>query len=121
MNAFVEAMTRNDLSFNLMEVDKAPLLTKRRGIKGRGESVTKKRSISGSNGTNCGSSKVPTKLKAVPEDNNESIPIRRPTHLDIEMRCEDSPNDTDRAFTEIRDTKPDDLKFSQDQQKPNLS
>lgn len=101
-------MNRNE--FQLLDVETAPLLVKRRGMKRRSESVTKKRSISGNN-MNCPNNKIPTKLMAVPEDHNESVPTRRPTTLDIEMQHQSS---EDRAFTEIRDTKPVDLKFSQD-------
>jgi hypothetical protein len=104
----MDGMNRNE--FQLLDVETAPLLVKRRGMKRRSESVTKKRSISGNN-MNCPTSKVPTKLMAVPEDHNESVPTRRPTTLDIEM---EQPDTEGRAFTEIRDTKPVDLKFSQD-------
>jgi hypothetical protein len=102
----MDGMNRNE--FQLLDVETAPLLVKRRGMKRRSESVTKKRSISGNN-LNCPNNKVGTKLMVVPED--ESIPAKRPTTLDIDM---ETPDTARSAFTEIRDTKPDDLKFSQD-------
>lgn len=96
----MDGMNRNE--FQLLDVETAPLLVKRRGMKRRSESITKKRSL-----TNC-----PTKLMAVPEDHNESVPTRRPTTLDIEIGQESATED--RNFSQIRDTKPKDLKFSQD-------
>ena len=108
INAFMDGMNRNEI-FHLLDVETAPLLVKRRGMKRRSDSLTKKRSFSGNNGMNCTPNKVPTKLMAVPEDHNESVPTRRPTTLDIEMTLQESPD-----FTNIRNTKPDDLKFSRD-------
>lgn len=108
----MDGMNRNE--FHLLDVETAPLLVKRRGMKRRSESLSKKKnSITSINGLNC--PKVPTKLMAVPEDHNESIPTRRPTTLDIEMlNAEESPDDKNKAFTEIRDSKPIDPRFSRD-------
>lgn len=106
MNAFFDGMNRNE--FHLLDVETAPLLVKRRGMK------TRKRSIS-NNQTSSITNKIPTKLMAVIEDHNESVPTRRPTTLDIEMESHSSTeDDPKRAFTEIRNTKPENLKFSTD-------
>jgi serine/threonine protein kinase len=113
INAFLSA---NRDGFHLMEVDSAPLLVKRRGMKRRSSgSTTKKRSITSSSGSNSSlNNKVPAKLMAVHEENESTPNSRRPTTLDIEMDSGICSQPGSAAFTNIRDTKPADLKYSRD-------
>ncbi|KAI6207738.1 Ribosomal protein S6 kinase [Aphelenchoides besseyi] len=112
MNAFLNA---NRDGFQLMNVDTAPLLVKRRGMKRRSSSFSSKKS-------GAGSTTTAQKLDAVPETNEMTCSTsKRPTTLNIDMIEETNGTDQSTAsaklsaaFTEIRDTKPPDLKYSRD-------
>uniref|UniRef100_A0A914HEZ5 Non-specific serine/threonine protein kinase n=1 Tax=Globodera rostochiensis TaxID=31243 RepID=A0A914HEZ5_GLORO len=113
MSAFLHA---NRDGFQLMDVQTAPLLVKRRGMKRqRGQETT-----DGGSGVDEKMEQCPDgmKLCTVPEgpEHGEQSK-RRPTTLDlfgtgIEEQQQGTPNSA--AFTEYRDTKPPYLKYSRD-------
>ncbi|KAI6241300.1 Ribosomal protein S6 kinase [Aphelenchoides fujianensis] len=117
MNAFLNA---NRDGFQLSNVEAAPLLVKRRGMKRRSSSFSKK---------SVGSSAVGgQKLDAVPESSEVSCSTssKRPTTLNFDMAEEPeevngnhaagtSSGLLSAAFTEIRDTKPPELKYSRNE------
>ena len=119
-NAFKVSL--ND-GFSLMDVDSAPLLVKRRGLKRRNETSDKPGSGSSSSsaGTGSGNRKISVqfdqgKLAPVPEASEadsrpgSSMSSGRPTTLQIE-KMDATPSS---AFLEYRDPIPPYLKYSRD-------
>jgi ribosomal protein S6 kinase alpha-5 len=98
-------LTANRDGFQLMDVDTAPLLVKRRGLKRRLEDPTTKdgRKVSGL-------VLEASKLATVPEGSEpEGGNSQRPTSLKLQGQTPGSA-----AFTEFRDTRPPYLKYSRD-------
>ncbi|KAI1696104.1 protein kinase domain-containing protein [Ditylenchus destructor] len=113
INAFI---TANRDGFHLMDVDTAPLLVKRRGMKRRLEK--EKNDASGTNMTGGRKQSLAANLNiltSVPED-IEPNSNRRPTTLEIEVVEEGAriPTPQCSLFTDYRDNKPPYLKYSRD-------
>uniref|UniRef100_A0AC34PXN5 Ribosomal protein S6 kinase n=1 Tax=Panagrolaimus sp. JU765 TaxID=591449 RepID=A0AC34PXN5_9BILA len=119
INAF---LTANRDGFQLMDVETAPLLVKRRGLKRRSENNDKSGSGSASNsaGSGGGNRKVSqqfdqNKLAPVPEGSEadsrpgSSMSTGRPTTLPLEKM-----DDTNLLFSNYRDPVPPYMKYSRD-------
>lgn len=102
INAFISA---NRDGFHLMDVETAPLLVKRRGMKRR---------LENNNDNKLENGRKVSGLSPVPELSESTS--RRPTTLPIAEANERTPSATPNsaAFTEYRDTKPPYLKYSRD-------
>ncbi|KAI1704433.1 protein kinase domain-containing protein [Ditylenchus destructor] len=113
INAFI---TANRDGFHLMDVDTAPLLVKRRGMKRRLEKEKNEASaINMAGGRKQSLAANLNILTSVPED-IEPNSNRRPTTLEIEVVEEGTKIPTPQAslFTDYRDNKPPYLKYSRD-------